>query len=517
MLDPATRIRAVVTREGEDSERGAALILVIIITVLLYAIIWQLVREGQTARIRVEGDMLEARMFSQMKYTLTQVEEVLRDDLEAASASDDAEGGGGGGLDAVLGAGAAAGEGEEESEPEPAAIADGSQDLWFEPRGYPDDDLTVYVFVEDEQRKFNILSLLSEDQEFADVSRERFVRLLDVLREDTDFDITASDAETIADEFIDWSRSRSRGEALPRPPLKSDTDDGPNTDVTIPLQLDELLLLRGIDEELFYDKVWEDRVHLGLESVLTIYTSMAYFPGDPDDPNQQAPADDDGTAPAPSVGDDGELVAIGEGPRINLNTAPWPVLRCLFDRSQIPDEVIEAIIEWRNEEEEGSDELIESEYTEFVQEGQGPPRQMFTELEQLEELPEFANLPDPAVKSEFQSMLTLNSDVFMIHLAAVSIRDEESRTYVMQRARSVVLRADEDDGAVIRPIIGWERRYGLRLQPIDIQSNDLLDQSARNQEFDAFSQEERAWNPFLFDFYRPQDEREELYDYFDYR
>jgi hypothetical protein len=30
---------------------------------------------------------------------------------------------------------------------------------------------------------------------------------------------------------------------------------------------------------------------------------------------------------------------------------------------------------------------------------------------------------------------------------------------------------------------------------------------------DAFSEEERAWNPFYIDFFRPNEEREQMFNY----
>ena len=40
---------------------------------------------------------------------------------------------------------------------------------------------------------------------------------------------------------------------------------------------------------------------------------------------------------------------LGPGIRINVNTAPWPVLRSLASPADIPDSVIWAILEYRNE------------------------------------------------------------------------------------------------------------------------------------------------------------------------
>ena len=60
------------------------------------------------------------------------------------------------------------------------------------------------------------------------------------------------------------------------------------------------------------------------------------------------------------------------------------------------------------------------------------------------------------------------------------------------------------------PLIPFEERIGLRVKPVDMQEEMLLDFTDRYMDMDQFSREERAWNPFLIDFYMPQDVREEF-------
>ena len=43
----------------------------------------------------------------------------------------------------------------------------------------------------------------------------RFVRLLDDLRPNTDFDVSAADAEAIVEEFLTYCRASSRTENIP--------------------------------------------------------------------------------------------------------------------------------------------------------------------------------------------------------------------------------------------------------------------------------------------------------------
>ena len=116
---------------------------------------------------------------------------------------------GGGGLGGLGGAGQGQGQGQGEGQgedEEEAVVGDSSRDSWFRPKSvYDDNNITVYAYFEDENRKFNLLSLVSPDEEFAKLSRARLVRLLDSLWEDTkDFDLSGGDAEQWADAIRDW-------------------------------------------------------------------------------------------------------------------------------------------------------------------------------------------------------------------------------------------------------------------------------------------------------------------------
>ncbi|MHC4899537.1 MAG: hypothetical protein ACYTGW_20795, partial [Planctomycetota bacterium] len=458
-------------------EQGVALVLVLIFSVLLFVIVSQLVVQARFHKRAGENDALLTRMNNQMQeVVLPQAEQNLIDDLTGGEAGAMAEGGEGGlgGLGGLGGAGGGQGGGEEEEEP-----TDSSQDNWYQPTAYADGDLTTYVWIEDDNRKFNLLSLASPDEEFATESRERLTRLLDGLREDTDHDISQSDAQTMTDAIKDWIDGRNRTDILPKPPLKSDQED---TETSIPLHLDELLLLRGVNEHLFYDQVMEydNRIILlpGLESVLTIYTSWVLDPGDPEKQAQRGnnPGNDAGAGAGAGnanagAGEEGEQQPSGEGIRLNINTVTGPVLRCLFTATEVPDSVIEAILRYRNEEaeeEEGAEgEAAEpelSEYSDLVMEGVEEQKQIFKSLEDLEKIPEFENLPDKKLKEEFLNLLTVRADVFSIHMAAVFKRNEERKVFVLHRRKSVVVRFDsEEEDPRLHPIIHLERRHGLRI------------------------------------------------------
>ncbi|MCR9245960.1 MAG: general secretion pathway protein GspK [bacterium] len=548
------------SRTGNESERGVALVLTLIFAILLYILVAELVVSGRMVRATGENDALLARMRNQMLYQLVEAQDQLLTDLQGAAAA--GEGGAGGmpgmgmpgmgeGGGAMPGEGGAAGgaeggaggEGEEE-EPDPSTICDSSRDPWFHPIGAADNDITTYTWVEDENRKFNLLALWSTDEEFAEFSRDRLVRLLDVLREDTEFDVPMSDAQMIVSELTDWVR-RQDTEAIPRPRLK--TDD-PNQDITIPLHLDELLMLPSVKEELFYDFVIDGKVYLGLESVLTIWTSIAIDPGNPEKVQQQrleAQARGEQGPPVPGGGEEGGEAGgagapggaggtegggpgaegngmptepYGEGIKININTATYPVLRALFPRDKIPDRVLLAILRYRNEidEEAMESELEEAPATQLsdfgnMQLGSEQKLRFFETTADLENVEEFADLPDPEIKADFQAALTTTSEVFSIHLASMHKRSEENRVYVLRRARAIVLRMDDGADGKIVPLVPFEERTGLRVQPVDLQEEQVMDLATVYMDMDQFAQEDRAWNPYLVDFYLPKYQRDEFY------
>ncbi|MFY9340849.1 MAG: type II secretion system protein GspK, partial [Planctomycetota bacterium] len=206
----------------------------------------------------------------------------------------------------------------------------------------------------------------------------------------------------------------------------------------------------------------------------------------------------------------------GLGLLINVNTASRQVLRALFPPEKIPDRVLDAIIKHRNEvDEEATAAEAEQAGTEVgdfgdLRLGATQKKKFFATVADLEQVEEFARLPDPEMKTAFQAALTTKSEVFSIHLASLFKRNEERRVYLLRRARATVLRFDDGADGLIVPLVPFEERVGLRVQPVDMQE-EYTDFSVVYSEMDQFAKEDRAWNPFLIDFYLPQNLREQFY------
>lgn len=514
------------TNAQDEHERGVALVMALIFSILLYILVAELVVSSRMVRATGENDALLARMRTQMQYQLVEAEQKLMSDLVGQAVAGEEGAPGLGNLPgAAPGEGAPMGEGEgEEAEEDPTSKCDSSRDSWYEPVGHPDNDLTTYVWIEDENRKFNLLSLWSPDEEFATLSRERLARLINVLREDTEYDVGSSDAAVIVSEIVDWG-SRPSTEQMPVPALK--TLDENKREFHVMLHLDELMMLPTVSQDLFFDKVI-DKIHYpGLESVLTIWTSLRPDPGDPEKLARQRaargePATTGTSEPEPPTpgapGEEPMQQPEGLGIKINVNTAPRAVLRALFDSGRVSDRVIDAIIRYRNElDEEASEEArseSDLESAEFgdMQLGNQPLYKFFETIEDLESVEEFAQIPDEEVKNEIMMALTTKSDVFSIHMASLFKRNESEkhRVYLVRRARSIVMRMEEGDEGKVVPLIPFEERIGLRVKPVDMQNERLLDFTVEYMEMDQFSQQERAWNPFLIDFYMPPEVRQEF-------
>jgi hypothetical protein len=558
MAPPILSARPIPPPSGREAERGVALVLALIFSILLYILVAELVVSGRLVRSTGENDALLARMRTQMMYQLVDAEDQLLQDLTGAAAAGGEGGGGalgsalgegggnsgggrpgesssGGGSSGGGGAGGEGGEGAPEEDP--SATCDSSRDAWYEPVGHADNDLTTYVWVEDENRKLNLLSIWSPDEKFSEFSRDRLVRLIDSLREDSDFDVSTGDAQRIAQEIFDWGK-RAGTDSMPRARLKS--DDEKRRELSIPIHLDELMMVPTVTEELFFDKFFEGKVYLGLESVLTLWTSLRVDPGNPEKlARQRAAAEARGekppAAPETPPGGSGEGAAAGGnqaanqgggdqpppqpdglGILVNVNTASRPVLRSLLPPDRFPDRVLDAIIKHRNEvDEEATEKESEQQTTERddfgdIKLGENVKRKFFATVDELEQVEEFAKLPDPEMKAEIKKALTTKSEVFSIHIATLFKRSEEDRVYVLRRARSIVLRVDDGSEGKIVPLVPFEERKGLRLQPVDLQ-DEYVDRSFQYSEMDRFAQEDRAWNPFLVDFYLPKHQREQFY------
>jgi hypothetical protein len=91
-------------------------------------------------------------------------------------------------------------------------------------------------------------------------------------------------------------------------------------------------------------------------------------------------------------------------------------------------------------------------------------------------------------------------------MASVFKRNEENRVFVMRRAASILVRLEDGEELRIHPIVRLEDRAGLRVVPIDFPDR-YEDEQRRYLDSDQFAKEERAWNPFFIDFYKPREKR----------
>jgi hypothetical protein len=493
------------------------------------------------------------RMDRAIRNAARECEQALLDDMNTGSAGGGPGGGAPPGLPAPGGAPGGAGAQEEPS--------DSSRDAWFEPQSYADSDLTTYSWVEDENRKFNLLCLVSADEEFAKESYDRLIRVIDYLREGTSMDLGRGDAERMAGAIREWVEGKRRSEDRPRAPLKSNKDD---SQITFPLVIEEILLLPEVPEDLFQDKVVDGVLIPGLDSVLTIYTALRFEEatappnasgsgtGAPASPSGNsgnaarqttgsgggrnageagggAPAGRQGATPAGGTtttttgggnrsggsggapgGNNQQLQdeSVGVGVRININTASRAMLRGLLSDRELPPEIVEAILRHRNEDEDpeaarkaqaAAGATPEAGAT-TAEEEQKPKKKIFATLSALDDVEAFKNWGDMKAKEKFLSLLTTESDVFTIHFASVFKRNEEKKVFVIKRAATVVVRSADRDGSLFPLVPMCERPY-LRVMPIDFP--ELAEEERRKrQDMEEFSLEERSWNPFFLEFYR---------------
>ncbi|RMH01171.1 MAG: hypothetical protein D6702_12170, partial [Planctomycetota bacterium] len=157
------------------------------------------------------------------------------------------------------------------------------------------------------------------------------------------------------------------------------------------------------------------------------------------------------------------------GARINLNTAPRPVLEGMFE-SGFPDELVGEILDYRNEVDEEAlaeeeSEEYDPELAEFEKalygERQEEPKLYFHSLEDLTKLPSFERM-DPVRQQEFRDLVEVRSDVFSIYLVArvppadwIQERRYQEPPGAVLRLRAVFWRRRTDQGPRFIPIQPW--------------------------------------------------------------
>jgi len=476
---------------GPDAARGVVLILTLFVILITYALVAQLTLGTSVASQTSRNAALRIKMRSACTSAAQQIMETMVDD--AAASAGGAEGAMGeaaegfGGLGEMAEGGSGGGEEGEGEEPPPDA--DSFEDGWARTMRIMMGEVEVMAFVQDENSKFNLLTLLAEDEELRNLARERCAAILDRLRSEFDDDLDQNEASRIRDEIVEWLEGRDRDEDYPRPLRHSASEE---EDWVLPYALEELMILELVDEELYYDQVRDDdRYAPGLESAFTVYTSIDLDPPDAGELAGEEGEEGAGEEPEmPEIGQDPEEELEGEGAllaasgglkgaaqgepaigaRININTCPRPVLEGMFLDSDFPDELVGEILEYRNEvdeealeEQEGEEydaELAELEQS-FYGDEEPEPKLFFGSLDDLDKLSSFETM-ESTLQQEFRDLVEVKSDVFSVYLfARVPPRDwVQEQRYAeppgqVLRLRAVFWRRNTEDGAKFIPIQPW--------------------------------------------------------------
>ncbi len=434
--------------------------------------------------------------------------------------------------------GAQEGEGEEEDD---GSNSDSFEDEWARPARYTLGDIEVHAFVQDENSKFNILTLFDPDEEAAEEARKRFVRILDYLREDMEGDLDQLESQMILDELVAWVEGDSRDMDFPPPNRHSVThavtvpvesmeatedstgatsqDTEPTTEeevieLYLPYSLEELMLLEHVDEELFYDQLRpNDEIAAGLESVLTLYTSLALDPPETESPIDESSltgtdptsGTDPGAEQEPGLGEDPEDdesaqvdnfegglddmldAGAGIGLKVNINTAHPAVLHGMQPRSDMPEFIIDSILRYRNEVDEEAKAEQEGEDADFddvelersiYRDDEPEPHRYFRNLEDLNSVEGWEDRLDPEQAELFQSMVGVQSDVFSIYLWC-RIQPEgweqehhyEEPPGAILRMKAVVWRRQGEDGVKFLFIEPWHEVPFTRWRIPDFQED----------------------------------------------
>ncbi len=489
--------------QAAPARRGAALMLSFMVLLVLILILAQIQYSTNTnARVARNEETL-VLMDSAIESSLLQVFEDLKTDAESDSGASAPDPGGG------LEGGAAAGAGAEDSGP-----TDSKEDEWARPQRTEFSEIQLRILIQDEDSKFNLLSVLTPDPEEADKALDRLTRVIEWARKGTRAEIDGATARRMASAMLDYMRRRA-DQVLPRPELLSDREE--DQDVGLPLSLREFVAIDPelFPEDLFRDYVDEERgevVH-SLGSFLTVWSSLGTAeeaqqlarqesgqtavedqPGDEQDPEGNPAGGGGGGSGGtggggsgggsggggdPGAGGSGGGGATGgaaggseppPGWAMNLNTAPGAVLHALMDRRDLPYRFWDDVVLYRNEKDEA------------VEENDDPPldeygkaifvRQYFHSVDDLSKVDGWDSL-EPIVQGELKGLLKTQSQVFSIFVTARKPTGEEqidpfSRREDVEReeanwqglvrtVRAVVWRRAVGEGEIeIVPIVRWE-------------------------------------------------------------
>lgn len=431
--------------------RGAALLLSFLVLMVIIAVVYQLNRSTGIDQQVAHKDYLMTKMELAIESAFLEVAEQLKEDAQLKSGG---EGGGEGAGD--LPGGDMGGGGGDAGDPEsnPDAV-DSQMDDWAQIASTSFDDVNLRILIVDEDRKYNILNMLTADEEEAQEAFDRVVRILDLCREGTLADISSGDADEMARVMRDHMLERDTS-FLPRPAATL-SDDPENTSLGIPLTMREFVALEPFTEDHFRDYFDRDgkRVH-SIDAFLTIYTSPAVGP----------------------LGAEGGTTTSSGGYSVNVNTAPLAVLASLFDQRDIGTRTWDQVLDYRNREEERKpdEEDVEPVLDEFGQEI--IQKRIFDSLEELQELPDWDSL-EGDVRTKAESLLKVESDVFSVYITARYLTAAESNRIYEFQSRAEQEEYERSGRHFSRTVhaVFWRREGQEDIEMVPLLRWDVLDYS----------------------------------------
>ncbi len=532
--------RGIGSSRGRSSQSGAALLLSLLILIVLVAIVIQInVGVSTDARV-ARNDIGLTGMDLAVESAFLQVDDQLLQDAQNAEGASQAGGTGAAGTPAPTPAPAASSPAAAAGAPGAANQAcDSRKDEWARPQRTTLNEIKLRISVQDEDSKINVLNMLNPDEKEAQAAFDRVVKVLDLCREGTQADIDAHTADQMARAMLEYMKQRKDAK-VPRPALLSDDTNNPDVGLPLSLKefaclppFDESHFrdFRDGDGKIVHSigsflTVWNSVATSAdaarLQGTATTVAGGAGATGtsgsgsgsgsspsssssgggsgssssssssssDPSSGSSSGSGSGTGSSTAASAsgtpgaagapggggaGGQGGGSSIG-GYAVNVNTAPVAVLKSLFDDHDLHPRFFDAVIEYRNLEEEKSQDAPPDQETppqldEFGREIKDC--KIFDTLAKLSEVRGYSDLPTD-IQGRLNQLLTVQSNVFSIFIVArrstsvegdnsdmpgtpaeIRAREEAGDT-LLRVVRSVVWRHKVDDEWIVTPIVRWE-------------------------------------------------------------
>lgn len=550
---PPTLFRAGLAR---NRERGVILILVTLVLAILIAVVSQIWFSAEVDK--------QVAIYQKTVFPVRQAAQgafmkacsILLQDLQSQESGDEedeggeegdgtegdgegeGDGSGGDGGSGGLGGGSGSGGGDGGlfgGEETGQGYTDSLIDSWARPGEIAmafSSNVEVNILIRDEDAKFNILSILSKDEEFQEKSMERLVRVIDLFREGMKGDLSHGDARDIAGALKDWMSGERKDLHFPKPLVKSgkeDKEDDLDSDDSIdyPLTMEELLMCDDITTDILFGYI-DNKVRIpGLIEYVTVYSNLIFdepkgdeeegedgstgsdpFASDEEDAYQDTPDDEDGE------GGDQEVAVETNNGLINVNTAPLSVLKSLLDDNDLPYSVIDQLGEYRDravqkyldeiedldwedryrrsnlfskddkddeddeDEDDDSDDLDEDEEEDFIF------KDPYAVFEQVEEYLDTEFKTEEDAENEFLSLISVNSNVFTIYIILKTTDGRDETCY-----RAVVWRRGGGGGSTeegVYTTTSSEEGQIVTLVPLELYAHPIPYREGEKEELASY-------------------------------